>query len=471
MRKFKAYKIVSWAVLLSFINLLVYQEPLFRSAFAADYSVMIIPPSPDGSLSTELSDSLARAFKDTGRFDVVPRGEVEGFLSAKTGTSTQKNYDKIFNEAVQLLSKGEKLYNSLKVDKAIATLQESKLKFKEAMPSINTESDYSRYLGTFFYLAMAYQAKGQEEQGINEIRQMVVMDPERKTRKFSSKYYPPALLKLYEKIKKGVLKGEKGKLRIKTNPRGAQVYVDSKLLGNTPVEISKVPLGEHFVVVEKSGYSKWADSKFVVEGKNIVELDLQPKSGADGFLEISTVSSSYNIPRKTASVLDEMGVTLGGDVFLLYQFSAKGSKGTIKAQLYDQRNQEVSQVQSVKIANLDDPDSGFSELARRLTLSLSVEGYVVGGKKDVVAEIPKQDDLPPDYSDPQDNVFMPEEDDTPKNWRTLPPKRPGQSKSWYEKWWVWSAIAGGILLTTGSVLLFTDIAKGSPNTSTLVIRK
>jgi len=55
-----------------------------------------------------------------------------------------------------------------------------------------------------------------------------------------------------------------GRLVIDSRPSGAKVYVDGKMVGNTPVEIGDVRAGEHVVRIEQDGYRRWSSSVRVV---------------------------------------------------------------------------------------------------------------------------------------------------------------------------------------------------------------
>lgn len=452
----------------AFLNWLLYPSLMtVRSADAADYSTMIIPKSASTAMSPSLIDALAKAFKDTGKFDVIAQSEVDRFLKSKKSLSGEKNYNALFNEAMQLLNEGEKLYNALKVDEAITVLQEAKLKFKEALPSIKSESEYSRFLGTFFYLSMAYNAKELKPQAEHELREMVILDPKRENRKFSSKYYPPEVLEVYKKVRKSVLKGEKGKLSVKSNPSGASVFVDSRPVGNTPLKVNDLPTGEHFISLEKKGFSRWSDSKFVVQGENSVEVDLQESSGGAN-VRFLPVKTSYDLPKDTATSLDEMGISLGGDIFFLYDYSQKGNKATLSGQLYDQRNQEVSKVETTKISNVNKPADDLAIFAGKMTSYLNSEGYVMSsGLVTGTVANDDGDNFEVEYEE-QENIFVPDDQKSAK-WGTLPPKRPGQPRAWYEKGWVWGLIIGSMAVTAGSILLFTDVAKAPASRSTLRI--
>jgi len=55
-----------------------------------------------------------------------------------------------------------------------------------------------------------------------------------------------------------------GRLVVDSRPPGAKVYIDGKLVGNTPLALGDVRAGEHVVRIEQDGYRRWSSSVRVV---------------------------------------------------------------------------------------------------------------------------------------------------------------------------------------------------------------
>jgi hypothetical protein len=69
-----------------------------------------------------------------------------------------------------------------------------------------------------------------------------------------------------------------GLLRVKVNVKGAEVSLDGKSLGQSPVAApQRVIEGPHAVVVQKPGYVRWSGSVAVAAGAEVpVQADLVP---------------------------------------------------------------------------------------------------------------------------------------------------------------------------------------------------
>jgi len=66
-------------------------------------------------------------------------------------------------------------------------------------------------------------------------------------------------------------------LRIRSNPKSAQVFVDGILSGRTPVQIKKLRYGHHLVSIAKSGYRTWRKDIHVDWGNTIKSVDVRLK--------------------------------------------------------------------------------------------------------------------------------------------------------------------------------------------------
>ena len=54
--------------------------------------------------------------------------------------------------------------------------------------------------------------------------------------------------------------GTDGALVVESRPTGANVFIDGRLVGTTPLNLPHVPAGEHSVQIEQAGYRRWSSS-------------------------------------------------------------------------------------------------------------------------------------------------------------------------------------------------------------------
>jgi hypothetical protein len=59
-----------------------------------------------------------------------------------------------------------------------------------------------------------------------------------------------------------------GALIVESRPPGAQVFLDGKLLGVTPLSLASVPAGAHAIHLDCGGYRRWSSSVRIVASEN-----------------------------------------------------------------------------------------------------------------------------------------------------------------------------------------------------------
>ena len=67
-----------------------------------------------------------------------------------------------------------------------------------------------------------------------------------------------------------------GALSVDSRPAGANVFIDDKLAGSTPIVVSAIAAGSHAVRLERDGYRRWSSSVRVTAGeRNSVTASLE----------------------------------------------------------------------------------------------------------------------------------------------------------------------------------------------------
>jgi len=77
--------------------------------------------------------------------------------------------------------------------------------------------------------------------------------------------------------------GFRGGLSLTSNPAGAQVVLNGKVVGQTPVVLKDLPVGSRGVVVRRDGYSPWSASvRIIADQLTIVKANLVPAPQSGG---------------------------------------------------------------------------------------------------------------------------------------------------------------------------------------------
>lgn len=131
-----------------------------------------------------------------------------------------------------------------------------------------------------------------------------------------------------EKIEKSIeLKPNFGYITIKTDPAGAEVFVDDKKVGVTPYQVKRIQLGQHAVEVRKKGYVPVAEIVTIRYGDHNKVFE-NVKLEVDKSESVSQVQD----PRLNAGVANDSG-NFSRSVFTIgYNKKVYFSKGNLQYQ-------------------------------------------------------------------------------------------------------------------------------------------
>ncbi len=151
-------------------------------------------------------------------------------------------------EAEAAMQEGQRAYDDLDTQKALQ-------QFDKAVRAYEA-SDLSRRFGELIR-ARVMKAASQVANGENtaaqlEIRAVLAVEPRAQ---FSPNFFPPDQMAFIEKERKAVLAAPRASLRVSTEPVPAQVYVNGQFRGVSPVELTDVPVADHYVTVVAPGYA------------------------------------------------------------------------------------------------------------------------------------------------------------------------------------------------------------------------
>ena len=59
-----------------------------------------------------------------------------------------------------------------------------------------------------------------------------------------------------------------GALVVESRPPGAQVFLDGKLLGVTPLSLTSVSAGDHAIYFDRGGYRRWSSTVRIVASES-----------------------------------------------------------------------------------------------------------------------------------------------------------------------------------------------------------
>jgi hypothetical protein len=137
-------------------------------------------------------------------------------------------------------------------EKAADALQKAVDQMKENIGDLKNFDILSDALSK---LARAYFEAGYDFDARKRMKEFAHLKPETS---LDPKKYPKELRDIYQREAKKVDKGGTGTLKITSNVEGAEVFIDGKKKGATPVDVTDVGFGYHYLVVKSPSGGTWS---------------------------------------------------------------------------------------------------------------------------------------------------------------------------------------------------------------------
>ncbi len=270
-----------------------------------------IPPASWPELYRLLLNELAKEES----FSVMNPEEVADILNARP-VSPDTAYQ--LKKAGEYLEAGKGLYENLKFDQATEKLKKAKetlLNNLEAIEDLKTLHD------TYLYLAMSYLGMGNEEKGVDEFTEGLIIFPRMN---LGEGELLPLVTESFSRAREKLREIPKAKLNIRSNPPSVLVYLDGSQIGTTPAVIGEVTLGTHLLWGEKAAYLT-STKKLVLDTEKTYDLliELAYKRELDLFerLREDIIKKRAVIKETTTNALG-LGSLLGADLLLVTALQA-----------------------------------------------------------------------------------------------------------------------------------------------------
>jgi hypothetical protein len=151
-----------------------------------------------------------------------------------------------------------------------------------------------------------------------------------------------------------------GGVVVTSNPAMADVAVDGKLVGRTPISLDNLIVGQHTITISKEGYSKHTEQITVSQSKG-VNLDITLHKGTKGPYK---VGDFYDVEGVKGVVTSVKGAGYTGTIALLPQSATRADVKQYKVG-------DIITIDGVKGVVFEVDATGFSGKAVSMTQSKS----------------------------------------------------------------------------------------------------
>ncbi len=121
---------------------------------------------------------------------------------------------------------------------------------KQFLAAFQGADDFKPLSDAYVQLAISHGMRGNDDEAFAVLSDIVRIDP---SRELKPPEVVPLFAKLHDKARREYLAKERGAMRFESFPAGAQVFIDGRLMGETPLLAKGIVPGEHFVKVIKTG--------------------------------------------------------------------------------------------------------------------------------------------------------------------------------------------------------------------------
>lgn len=268
--------------------------------------------------------------------------------------------------------KGREALQRLDLDAAAVQLEDAVDQLVAVLPHIKKQE----LADAMMSLAVAHHQKGNRRATNAALIRLLTW---RADYQLDTSEFPEQMQGPLEDARRAVSKLARGEVRITTEPAGAQVFLDGRYIGVTPVTAPDQLVGEHYLTFKKIGYKK-ALRVAAVSSRTPVSVSAKLAQSEKYLLvkqALDRVERGLGAPRLDLSV-DNLKETMYLDhgVFLRLTPLPGGAEGAVQvaAYLYDLRTRELLKEQRAPLASSAMYESRLAQVGQGLYAGVDYEG-------------------------------------------------------------------------------------------------
>ena len=386
-------------------------------------------PESDAELLTEL---FRLKLDNAGLFQVLTTDEVSYLLE---GIPYPVEINFLIEQAAKELVAGKTLYDHLEFDEAVEKLSHAVAILEKALIHLSDNVNLSE---ARLFLAMTYLAKGMEEEAEAQFLEIARMNPEKK---LDPRYFSPKVIKAFEETKQRLSIAPKGVIVLTSDPPFANIYLNGVFRGITPSTFEEVPIGNHWIRIEKEGFEDWFQQIDLHAGRMIslkTNLVQETTHNVKGHGYRLKEGEEFQVDLQH---LIEIGEYLDVDHLVVGSLQNSWSKILLKVHWIDVTEKAVIKSQSAKF---DLTAETYTDIIGTLALN-TIPEYLRTDRSFAFASNAIPLDANPSNILWEQAKSVTEEIDLLGEGDFLSKESSlEREKAWYQKWWWWVVLAGVI---------------------------
>lgn len=323
------------------------------------------------------------------------------------------------DEAQSLLESGRQSYENVELPDAITALTASVEAFEGAGGALE---DPTALGDALLLLGAAYTLADQQNDARRVFARLHVLQPGRRP---DPNVFPPDIVTRFERAAPRDARSPSASIEVRSEPDGAEVFVDGVARGTTPMTVHGLVSGSHIVRVTRPGHSPHLETTVVRAGATAtVQATLEPLRAADA---INDALGRLSEGGSAESSLRTLGRALSVELLIVLAVSGQPGDLSIEGTAYEASSGRRLAHQSATASGTPDDIDGAIE---DLTQALTTEGLgsLGSGRAAPRARPVRRRRTPPPQTEPTGSAAV------------------------YEQWWFWTIVGVVVVGTTVGIV-------------------
>lgn len=243
------------------------------------------------------------------------------FLDAEANLFDKSSaLEKAVEAAKSSLERGKSFYNDLNTDDATIRFRNAHRSLEGVLDKL---TDYKLLSEVILYIAASYKMAEEDSKAEPFMRGYISINPDASL----DDSFAPEVVDYFTEIKEDYAEKSNASIKFSGAPNGADVFLDGKFVGQTPLTLIRQSIGNHYYRIHKNGFKDVGGVITLTPKKmTIVDKRLSKIGAASSFLsETNAMKSemgSISMLRKTTEIAEKLGV----DYVLVTYATLEGGK-------------------------------------------------------------------------------------------------------------------------------------------------
>jgi len=386
--------------------------------------------SSQGELShkgASYNEPCLRRISGIPKYSVVPAQTVEALRRKEFyGTGSPQDQEKLA-QARNLLVEGKaKAFSAEKrsLENAERLLDHARQLFLSHLSSLKSNRDL---LSAQLYLGAVRIGLKKYDEAQQAFEQVVYLNPDQE---ISASEFTPQVMTAFAKAKQSISELDSSRVTIESQPPGASVFLNAKLLGKSPLSVN-LKRGEYFFLMERAGHEAWYKPVTLERGVEFVSAQLKPSVALRSWQE------AFGVREPGTQADDELLLRVANgaraDLVFLATLEDRGGPRLL-SQWFDVRSGQFSKVGMADLGGqLEGIPPACADSIETLGAELDAQGRVRNN---------------PNLNYQEEDLRIAEKEKAAVSPST---QTPSAGSAWYTKWWIYPlVIAVGVGIYFGA---------------------